>query len=75
MARQIQMNQDDRVGDVARDLLEAWLTDEEVLVELIGRFPWARASEAWVSAQRHRLMAAGLNVPANHELQRLTALT
>jgi hypothetical protein len=75
MARQIQIHHDERVGDAARSLLEAWLIDEEVLVELIGRFPWARASETWVSAERHRLMAAGLDVPANHELQRLTALT
>jgi hypothetical protein len=66
---------EDAVRRDARELIAAWLTDEEVAVELITRYPWARASESWVDGERCRLIGEGLDVPANGDLHRLMNLS
>jgi len=66
---------EDSVRQAARDLIAAWLTDEEVTFELIARYPWARASERWVCSERCRLIGEGLDIPANSDLHRLMTLS
>ncbi|MFO1090230.1 MAG: hypothetical protein U1E46_11705 [Hyphomicrobiales bacterium] len=74
MTVQVVHRGEDAVAKAARDLIECWLTDEEIHAELIGRFPWISAGQEWVSDARRRLQDEGRPIPSNHDLHLLMAL-
>lgn len=75
MSRFQVFSNEDNVRQAARDLIAAWLTDEEVAFELIARYPGAGASERWVGSERCRLIGEGFDVPANGDLHQLMSLS
>ncbi|UTC28000.1 hypothetical protein [Stenotrophomonas phage A1432] len=57
------------VGDVAKDLIRAGKTNEEVLASIKEQFPNAKTSMASVNWYRNNLRQAGENVPTARSLK------
>ena len=61
---------DEKVGEVAEELIRQGLPNEEVLARVKEKFPDARTSDASVRWYRSRLRQAGEGVPSQVEARR-----
>lgn len=55
------------VGELAEELLQEGLTDEDVLARILEEFPEARTSKRSVAWYRSKAREAGLPVPTQRE--------
>lgn len=61
---------DERVGEVAEELIREGLPNEVVLEKVLQRFPDARTSDASIRWYRSRMRQAGDDVPSQVEARR-----